>query len=65
MPCGGGVRAATLIREDNPAIKLVALSADDSAGAQYDMTRAGAVGFVHKGAGDEEILHVIRSSARW
>jgi diguanylate cyclase (GGDEF)-like protein len=65
MPGGGGVRAATLIREDNPDIKLVALSADDSAGAQYDMTRAGAVGFVHKGAGDEEILRVIRSSARW
>jgi diguanylate cyclase (GGDEF)-like protein len=65
MPGGGGVRAATLIREDNPEIKLVALSADDSAGAQYDMTRAGAVGFVNKGAGDEEILRVIRSSARW
>jgi diguanylate cyclase (GGDEF)-like protein len=65
MPGGGGVRAATLIREDNPDIKLVALSADDSAGAQYDMTRAGAVGFVHKGAGDDEIVRVIRSSARW
>jgi diguanylate cyclase (GGDEF)-like protein len=65
MPGGGGVRAATLIREGNPDVKLVALSADDSQGAQYDMTRAGAVGFVHKGAGDDEILRVIRSSARW
>jgi diguanylate cyclase (GGDEF)-like protein len=65
MPGGGGVRAATEIREGNPAIKLVALSADDSQGAQYDMTRAGAVGFVHKGAGDAEIVRVIRSSARW
>jgi diguanylate cyclase (GGDEF)-like protein len=65
MPGGGGVRAATLIREGNPDVKLVAMSADDSQGTQYDMTRAGAVGFVHKGAGEDEILHVIRSSARW
>jgi two-component system chemotaxis response regulator CheY len=65
MPGGGGVRAATLIREGNPDVKLVAMSADDSQGAQYDMTRAGAVGFVHKGAGEDEILRVIRSSVRW
>ena len=65
MPGGGGVRAATVIREGNPDVKLVAMSADDSQGTQYDMTRAGAVGFVHKGAGDDEILRVIRSSARW
>jgi PleD family two-component response regulator len=65
MPGGGGVRASIEIREADPAVKIVALSADDSQGAQYDMTRAGAVGFVHKGAGDEEIVRVIRSSARW
>jgi two-component system chemotaxis response regulator CheY len=65
MPGGGGVRAATLIREANPDIKLVAVSADDSQGAQYDMSRAGAVGYVVKGSPDEEIVHVIRSSARW
>jgi diguanylate cyclase (GGDEF)-like protein len=65
MPGGGGVRAATLIREANPDIKLVAVSADDSQGAQYDMSRAGAVGYVVKGSSDEEIVRVIRSSARW
>jgi diguanylate cyclase (GGDEF)-like protein len=65
MPGGGGVRASIEIREADPAVKIVALSADDSQGAQYDMTRAGAVGFFHKGAGDEEIVGVIRSSARW
>jgi DNA-binding NarL/FixJ family response regulator len=65
MPGGGGLRAANDIREANPEVKVVALSADDSAGAQYDMTRAGAVGFVVKGAPDEEIVRVIRSSARW
>jgi diguanylate cyclase (GGDEF)-like protein len=65
MPGGGGVRAATVIREGNPDVKLVAMSADDSQGTQYDMTRAGAVGFVHKGAGEDELLRVIRSSVRW
>jgi DNA-binding NarL/FixJ family response regulator len=42
---------------------VVAISADDSQGAQYDMTRAGAVGYVVKGSPDEEIVRVIRSSA--
>jgi DNA-binding NarL/FixJ family response regulator len=65
MPGGGGLRAANDIREANPAVKVVALSADDSQGAQYDMTRAGAVGYVVKGSPDAEIVRVIRSSARW
>ena len=59
------MRAATVIREGNPDVKLVAMSADDSQGAQYDMTRAGAVGYVVKGAPEEEILRVIRTTARW
>jgi diguanylate cyclase (GGDEF)-like protein len=65
MPGGGGAAAATAIREANPATRVIALSADPSPGAQYDMTRAGAVGYVVKGAPDEEILRAIRSSARW
>jgi diguanylate cyclase (GGDEF)-like protein len=65
MPGGGGVAAAIGIREANPTTRIVAISADDSAGAQYDMSRAGAVGYVVKGAPDEEIVRTIRSSARW
>ena len=65
MPGGGGVAAAVGIREANPTTRIVALSADDSQGAQYDMSRAGAVGYVVKGAPDEEIVRTIRSSARW
>jgi two-component system chemotaxis response regulator CheY len=65
MPGGGGVRAATRINEANPSIRLVAVSADDSQAAQYDMSRAGAVGYVVKGAPDEEIVRVIRSAVRW
>ena len=65
MPGGGGVAAATAIREANPEIRVIALSADDSQGAQYDMTRAGAVGYVVKGAPEDEIVRVIRTTARW
>jgi DNA-binding NarL/FixJ family response regulator len=65
MPGGGGVRAATEIREANPDVKLVAVSADASQGAQYDMSRAGAVGYVVKGSSDDEIVRVIRSALRW
>ena len=65
MPGGGGVVAATAIREANPTTRIVALSADSSQGAQYDMSRAGAVGYLVKGAPDDEIVRVIRSSARW
>jgi diguanylate cyclase (GGDEF)-like protein len=65
MPGGGGARAAVEIREALPDVRIVAISADDSHGSQYDMMRAGAVGFLTKGAPDEEILRVIRSSARW
>jgi DNA-binding NarL/FixJ family response regulator len=65
MPGGGGVAAAIGIREANPPTRIVALSADGSTGAQYDMSRAGAVGYLVKGAPDEEIVRVIRSSAKW
>jgi diguanylate cyclase (GGDEF)-like protein len=65
MPGGGGVAAATAILEASPTTKIVALSADSSQGAQYDMSRAGAVGYLVKGASDEEIVRVLRSSARW
>jgi CheY-like chemotaxis protein len=65
MPGGGGARAAVQIREGLPDTKIVAISADDSQSSQYDMMRAGAVGFLTKGAPDDEILRVIRSSARW
>jgi diguanylate cyclase (GGDEF)-like protein len=65
MPGGGGVRAAIEIREASPTTRVVAFSADGSQAAQLDMSRAGAVGYLVKGAPDEEIVRVIRSSARW
>jgi CheY-like chemotaxis protein len=65
MPGGGGARAAVQIREGLPETKIVAISADDDQSSQYDMMRAGAVGFLTKGAPDDEILRVILSSVRW
>jgi diguanylate cyclase (GGDEF)-like protein len=65
MPGGGGVRAAVEIREASPGTKIVALSGDSSQAAMLDMSRAGAVGYLVKGASDEEIVRVIRSAARW
>jgi PleD family two-component response regulator len=65
MPGGGGVRAAIEIREASPTTRIVALSADDSQAAQYDMSRAGAIGYVVKGGADEDIIRAIRNAARW
>jgi diguanylate cyclase (GGDEF)-like protein len=65
MPGGGGVHAAVSIREASPTTRIVALSADESAGAHLDMSRAGAVGYVVKGAAPDEIVRAIRSAVRW
>jgi diguanylate cyclase (GGDEF)-like protein len=66
MPAGAGVRAAIDIREALPGVRIVAISADDSQAAQLDMSRAGAVGFLLKGAADDdEIVRVIRSAFRY
>jgi two-component system chemotaxis response regulator CheY len=65
MPGGGGTRAAAEIREACPTARIVALSADSSPAAQLDMSRAGAVGYLVKGAPADEIERAIRSAARW
>ena len=65
MPGGGGLRAATDIREACPTARIVALSADSTPAAQLDMSRAGAVGYLVKGAPPEDIERAIRSAARW
>jgi len=65
MPGGGGLRAATEIRDACPTARIVALSADSSPAAQLDMSRAGAVGYLVKGAPPDEIERAIRSAARW
>ncbi len=59
------MRAAIDIREAQPGVRIVAFSADDSAAAQLDMSRAGAVGYLVKGAADDEIVRTVRSAFRY
>jgi diguanylate cyclase (GGDEF)-like protein len=65
MPGGGGVKAATDLREALPDVRIVVLSAHEGPDVQLDMTRAGAIGYLVKGASDEQIVRAVRSAARW
>jgi EAL domain-containing protein (putative c-di-GMP-specific phosphodiesterase class I)/CheY-like chemotaxis protein len=64
MPGGGGPWATREIRAACPGTKVVALSAFDDREAVLEMLRAGAAGYVVKGASVEEILEAIRRAAR-
>jgi DNA-binding response OmpR family regulator len=64
MPGGGGPRAAVGIRWRSPRTNLVAFSMHDDRVAIVDMLRAGAVGYVVKGASCEEILDALRWAAQ-
>ena len=65
MPRGGGTQAATGILRELPEARIVALSANESQLAMLDMARAGAVGYIVKGAPPAEIVDTIQSSARY
>jgi diguanylate cyclase (GGDEF)-like protein len=65
MPGGGGVRAADEIRARVPGARIVAISGDDSPDAMLAMSRAGAVGYLVKGAPPDEIVRALESAARW
>jgi EAL domain-containing protein (putative c-di-GMP-specific phosphodiesterase class I)/CheY-like chemotaxis protein len=64
MPEGGGARATREIRAACPGTRIVALSAFDDREAVLEMVRAGAAGYVVKGATVAEILEGIRRAAR-
>ncbi len=67
MPRGGGPRAAQGILECSPGTMVIAYSADDDRGIVLDMLRAGASGYLVKGAPADEViaklLHVARGEA--
>jgi diguanylate cyclase (GGDEF)-like protein len=65
MPQGGGTHAATEIRRRLPDARIVALSANDSQVAMLEMARAGAVGYIVKGATPATIVDTIHSSAKF
>src|SRR3954452_24250425 len=64
MPRGGGPHAARGIRAACPATRLVALSGRDDRDTVVEMLRAGAAGYVVKGASAAEIVDTVRRTAR-
>jgi EAL domain-containing protein (putative c-di-GMP-specific phosphodiesterase class I)/CheY-like chemotaxis protein len=63
MPQGGGARAAREIRTTEPQTRVLALSAHDDRTTVLEMLRAGAMGYLVKGARGSDILESIRRCA--
>jgi signal transduction histidine kinase len=64
MPGGGGPRASRAIRSLSPETRVVALSAYEDRATVLEMLRAGAAGYLVKGASAGEIVEAIRRSVR-
>jgi DNA-binding NarL/FixJ family response regulator len=64
LPDIGGVAIAHQLRRDYPAVKILAVSAENSSEIIQAMLEAGIDGFVSKEAGDmDELAHAIRTVA--
>ena len=63
MPAGGGAHAARAILAGWPATRIIAFSAYSERSVALDMMRAGAVSYIVKGSGIEDILDTIRRVA--
>jgi len=64
MPYGGGPEAAHGIRWRSPGTHVVAFSLHDDKASIVEMLRAGATGYVVKGASVQEILDALRFAAQ-
>jgi EAL domain-containing protein (putative c-di-GMP-specific phosphodiesterase class I)/DNA-binding response OmpR family regulator len=64
MPAGGGVRATEVIRAHNADTQVIALTAHTDPSVVMEMLRAGAVGYVVKGAPMRDILAAIHGCMR-
>jgi DNA-binding NarL/FixJ family response regulator len=62
MPGGGGPAAARAIRDRVPSVKVLALSAHEADAAREEMTAAGAVGYVVKGAPPDAVAAAIKAA---
>lgn len=60
MPGGGGPRAAREILRNAPDTRILAFSAYDDSGTVAEMTRAGVVEYLLKGASIAEIVAAVR-----
>ena len=63
MPAGGGPRAAREIARSSPHTRVIALSAFEDRTTVMEMLRAGAVGYLVKGAAGEDIVGSIHRVA--
>jgi EAL domain-containing protein (putative c-di-GMP-specific phosphodiesterase class I)/CheY-like chemotaxis protein len=63
MPAGGGPRATREIVRSSPRTRVIALSAFEDRATVLEMFRAGAVGYLVKGMGGEEIVDSIHRVA--
>lgn len=63
MPGGGGSHATREIRRRLPGTQVVVLTADDTDAVRAEMTDAGAVGFLPKAAGEDELVRTLLGAA--
>jgi EAL domain-containing protein (putative c-di-GMP-specific phosphodiesterase class I)/CheY-like chemotaxis protein len=64
MPGGGGAEATRRIRDTDPLVRILALSAHGDRASIVEMLGAGAVGFVMKGTSLQELADAIRRAVR-
>ena len=64
MPGGTGLEATRTIRASQPDVRVVILTMHDREDYLYEALRAGASGYVLKGADVQELLQAVRSAAR-
>ncbi|TMB90950.1 MAG: response regulator transcription factor [Chloroflexi bacterium] len=64
MPRGGGLKAARMIREKAPAVRLVAFSAYADRSAVLEMLRAGVSEYVVKGADTDALVDALKRTGR-
>nr|WP_191864144.1 response regulator transcription factor [Embleya scabrispora] len=63
LPDGSGIDATRRIAADTPAVPVLVLTMSDDDGSLLAAMRAGAGGYLVKGAGRDEVLHAVRTVA--
>ncbi|MEV7543098.1 response regulator transcription factor [Streptomyces sp. NPDC089915] len=63
LPDGSGIEATRLLGEQHPELRVLVLTMADDDATLLAALRAGARGYLVKGAGREEVLHAVRTVA--
>lgn len=63
LPDGSGIEATRRIATDTPGVPVLVLTMSDDDGSLLAAMRAGAGGYLVKGAGRDEVLHAVRTVA--